>query len=171
MDFQVGDRVSLIDEAGTLIVIAIEGIKLTVVDEFGFERTCSQAEVVIINEKQFENIEIDPYQEEVQSKINRPKRKQKQKHVPVIDLHMENLIDSHKHMSNHEIVLFQTGHFKSKLDNLIKNGVKELIVVHGIGTGKLKYEVRFILNGYPHIEYMDDHYASYGVGATRIFVH
>lgn len=169
MSFQTGDRVSFIDEAGVYIVIAVDGIKLTVVDEFGFERTCSQAEVVLVDKKQFDKIEVDPYQEEIQSKIVRPTRKKK--HIPIIDLHMENLIDSHKHMSNHEIVMFQIDYFTSKLNGLIKNGVKELVVVHGIGTGKLKSEVRFVLNGYPKLEFMDDHYASYGVGATRIFVH
>jgi dsDNA-specific endonuclease/ATPase MutS2 len=84
---------------------------------------------------------------------------------------MENLVDSHRNMTNHEIVLFQLEFFSKKLEGYMRNGVKEFIVVHGIGTGKLKQEVRYILHGYVNIEYMDDHYNSYGVGATRVFIH
>ena len=74
-------------------------------------------------------------------------------------------------MTNHEIVTFQIDHLNKELIAFIEKGIKELVIVHGIGKGKLKKEVRYFLQGLPYeIEYMDDH-VGYGVGATRVFVH
>lgn len=170
MNFEIGDKVSPIDSDETFIVINVNGVKLTLADEFGFESIYSANELVIINSNQFKNIPIEKKSEH--SPPSKPiKRKKKGIEVPVIDLHMERLVASHKHMSNHEIVTFQLHYLKEQLNKYIREGVKELIIVHGIGKGKLKKDVRFFLDGYSHeVEYMDDH-VGYGVGATRVFIY
>jgi dsDNA-specific endonuclease/ATPase MutS2 len=169
--FQKGDKISFLDEEGTAIVVEVLTSNSCIVeDEFGFDRTVSFKDLVLHEPHKFDKIVVDKFA------INKERKKASttskiKKHTPVVDLHMENLVDSHRNMTNHEIVLFQLEFFSKKLEGYMRNGVKEFIVVHGIGTGKLKQEVRYILHGYVNIEYMDDHYNSYGVGATRIFIH
>ena len=170
MEFVIGDKVSLIDSTEEFIVIKVDDNKIKVVDDFGFENIFSKNELVIINQAQFKNIPIE-VKPEIVHKTSTTKSKKKKQEVPVIDLHMENLVSSHKAMTNHEIVTFQIDHLNKELTTFIEKGYKELIVVHGIGKGKLKKEVRYFLQGLPYeIEYMDDH-VGYGVGATRVFIH
>lgn len=88
-----------------------------------------------------------------------------------IDLHIEELIDSHKGMSNSEILNIQTIYFRKELNNAIAKKIKKLIVIHGVGEGVLKKEIRKILNkNYPKIKYNDAQYRKYGYGATEIHV-
>lgn len=83
---------------------------------------------------------------------------------------MENLLDSHGHMANHEIVLFQLNRCKREIDKHIEKGTTQLVIIHGVGMGRLKEEVRYLLNSYPNIEYMDEHYSDQGIGATKVFI-
>ncbi len=169
MSFKIGDKVSFIDENFEAVIKEIISDNILIVeDEHGFDRRCSSREIVLVEDNKYKDIEVDFYKDDrIDKKKNTTK---KNKHIPVADLHMENLLDTHKHMSNHEIVMFQTDYCRKKIDGYLKRGIREFIIVHGIGTGKLKAEVRYILNSYPKLEYMDDHVGGYGVGATRVFV-
>lgn len=168
MQFKVGDKVSLLDENFYAFVIKVlENNILLLEDQDGFERKCSTNEVVKIEAERYQHIPIQVKKLDKEESKRVVKRK---KHIPVVDLHMENLVDSHSGMTNHEIVLFQLKYFKNKLETYKRRGIKEFIVVHGIGSGKLKAEVRYILDGYLNIEYMDDHISGYGVGATRVYL-
>jgi len=73
-------------------------------------------------------------------------------------------------MANHEIVLFQLDNCKKQLDKHIERGTNQLVIVHGVGKGRLREEVRYLLNSYPNIEYMDEHWSDKGIGATKVFV-
>ena len=43
-----------------------------------------------------------------------------------------------------------------------------MIVIHGVGDGILKSEVRKILSKYEHLHFFDAPYREYGFGATQI---
>lgn len=88
-----------------------------------------------------------------------------------IDLHIEELIDNFSGMSNFEIVQIQLNSFKNALDNAITGHYRKLIVIHGVGNGRLKQEVRNILATYKNIRFYDASYAKYGFGATEILIH
>lgn len=88
-----------------------------------------------------------------------------------IDLHIEELIDNFSGMSNFEIVQVQLNNFKNALDNAINGHYRKLIVIHGVGNGRLKQEVRNILSTYKNIRFYDASYAKYGFGATEILIH
>ena len=88
-----------------------------------------------------------------------------------IDLHIEELVDSINGMSNAQIVQIQMSHFLKNLDEAIALRLKKLIVIHGIGTGRLKAEVYKALQNYPKLKYQDASYAKYGFGATEILIH
>lgn len=170
--FQKGDKASILDEQGIVTVLEVlTSSSCLIEDEFGFERTVSIRDLVLYEPAKFNKIVVNKNLKQEKLNTTKTSVKKKKSHVPVVDLHMENLVDRHSHMTNHEIVLFQLEHFNKKLEGFMRNKVKEFVVVHGIGKGKLKQEVRHILHGYINIEYMDDHYNEYGVGATRVFIH
>ncbi|MGB3948857.1 MAG: DUF2027 domain-containing protein [Bacteroidia bacterium] len=88
-----------------------------------------------------------------------------------LDLHIEELIENFQGMSNAEIILVQLKHFQLNLDNAINNHYRKLIVIHGVGNGRLKQEVRNILSSYKNLQYFDASYSKYGFGATEIVIH
>lgn len=170
--FQKGDKASILDEQGIVTVVEVlTSNSCLIEDEFGFERTVSIKDLVKYEPHKFKKLVVSKHIVKEEKALRVKSTFPKKKHVPVVDLHMENLVERHNHMTNHEIVLFQLEFFNKKLEGFMRNKVKEFIVVHGIGKGKLKEEVRHILHGYINIEYMDDHFNGYGVGATRVFIH
>ena len=88
-----------------------------------------------------------------------------------IDLHIEELLDNYSGMSNFEIVQFQLNYFQKKLDEAIVSRMKKLIIIHGVGNGKLKNEVHKILLTYQGIRYFDASYQKYGYGATEVVIY
>jgi hypothetical protein len=87
-----------------------------------------------------------------------------------IDLHIEELIDRHAGMSNGEIIQIQLKYFQKALDQAIAERYRKLIVIHGVGTGRLKEEVRIILSSYNNLRFHDGSYSKYGFGATEVLI-
>lgn len=83
------------------------------------------------------------------------------------DLHIEELIDDTSGMSNGEIITYQLRHFEKCLDEARQRRIKKFIVIHGIGKGKLKGEIQFLLKQ-EKIEHFDASYQRYGYGATEV---
>ena len=88
-----------------------------------------------------------------------------------IDLHIEELVDSYKHLTNSQILSIQTERFEREMEHCLSNGIKKLIVIHGVGNGKLKQEILSILKTIDGITYYDAPYKNYGFGATEILIH
>lgn len=88
-----------------------------------------------------------------------------------VDLHIEALVDDYKRMNSMEILNVQLSYFRRILESALQNNIRRLIVIHGVGAGILKAEIRRELQEYDYIEVHDAPIAEYGVGATvaRIF--
>ena len=87
-----------------------------------------------------------------------------------IDLHIEELVDSYSGLTNSQIIAIQLERFEQELDFVIANNFKKLIVIHGVGNGRLKQEIIMILKGVSGISYYDASYKNYGFGATEILI-
>ena len=87
-----------------------------------------------------------------------------------INLHIEELLDNYKGMSNGEIIQVQLKHFQQALDKAINEHYRKLVVIHGVGNGRLKGEVRNILSSYNNLKHHDASYSKYGFGATEILI-
>jgi hypothetical protein len=87
-----------------------------------------------------------------------------------IDIHIEELMDDYSHLDNYGIVQVQLKHFQKALDNAISKGCRTLTVIHGIGTGVLKKEVRHLISSHYHLQYMDASFQKYGTGATVVLL-
>jgi len=97
----------------------------------------------------------------------------KSKEIPVVevDLHIEQLIDDFRNLSNGEIVIIQMNNFHKELELAISNKTKKIIFIHGVGSGVLKSEIRKSLDkSYPHLKYQDASFKEYGYGATMVIL-
>lgn len=88
-----------------------------------------------------------------------------------IDLHIENLVGNHRGMTNYDILKTQLSAFEKALDKAIRLRQHSLIVIHGVGRGRLKEEIHSIArsNNCVH-HYHHDWSPRYGMGATEIFL-
>jgi len=88
-----------------------------------------------------------------------------------VDLHIEKLEPDWQRLSNLEILTIQLREFEKWLDLAVAHHQHNLIVIHGVGTGKLKDEIHQILNSRREIKsYINQYDPRYGYGATEIFL-
>ena len=87
-----------------------------------------------------------------------------------IDLHIEQLADNIQGMSNADIVMVQLSALQTQLRVAVNARQERLIVIHGLGTGKLRDEVHRILAETPEVKsYSNEWQARYGFGATEVW--
>ncbi len=89
----------------------------------------------------------------------------------VVDLHIEKLTNSWKHLSNFEILNFQLSAFEKYYDLAVLHHQPSLTVIHGLGEGKLRDEIHFILKNKREVKtFVNQHHPQYGYGATEIYM-
>ena len=88
-----------------------------------------------------------------------------------VDLHIEHLVDDYSGLGAAEIVDIQMGRFTITLDGAIRGKTKKIVFIHGVGNGKLKYEIRKALDTkYSKYRYQDASFKEYGYGATMVLL-
>ncbi len=88
----------------------------------------------------------------------------------VIDLHAEKLTENWKHMSNYEILSLQLKTFEKYYDLALAHMQPSLIVVHGLGTGRLRDEIHDLLRLRKEVKsFVNQYHHQFGYGATEIF--
>lgn len=89
----------------------------------------------------------------------------------LIDLHAEKLIDNPARLDAMQILDLQLKTFDKFLEEAIAHGLKQLIVIHGVGTGKLKEEIHEILRYRKEVaSFVNRLHPHFGFGATEIFL-
>lgn len=171
MQFKIGETVRFLDEVGQGIVLEINSKTLIVEDENGFQMEYPKSKIVatmnVSEESLFKTLKSE-------SKIIPKSKKalnktQKKGEIEwKLDLHMENLVDSHKNMSNFEILTVQMNHLKTFMKKAENAKIGKLVIVHGVGTGKLKSEIIQLIKGINGAEIFDASYSEYGLGASII---
>lgn len=186
MKISVGQKVTFLNESGGGTVTEVLNEKFAVIEnEDGFDERYLISELVIAGDEKaykLDGIEhVLSVQEKIQSegkmKIQEDFDRKSKSLVSYvldeveIDLHIEELIDSHRGMSNGEILSVQMANFKRELNVAIQRKAKKMVVIHGVGEGTLKSEIHLELyNHYPNMEYHDANYRKYGYGATEIIL-
>ena len=88
----------------------------------------------------------------------------------VIDLHIEKISHSWKHLSNYEILSMQLEEFEKYYELSIAHHQPTLIVIHGVGEGKLRDEIHEILRLKRDVKsFVNQFHPLYGYGATEIY--
>lgn len=124
-------------------------------------------EPYMITEKKLSKILFQKSRALETAKISKPHATNNPGNEMEIDLHIEELLDDYSNMSNAEIIQVQLTYFQNALDKAINDHLRRLIVIHGVGNGRLKQEVRTLLDIHA-LKYYDASYARYGFGATEI---
>ena len=88
----------------------------------------------------------------------------------VVDLHIEKLMDNWKQLTNGEILNIQLKEFEKWYELAVAHRQPQLIVIHGIGSGKLRDEIHELLRGRREVKsFVNQYHPSFGYGATEIF--
>lgn len=100
--------------------------------------------------------------------------KEARKHLPsprtVIDLHIEKLFSDWQHLTNAEILDLQLKEFEKWYELALLHHQSTLIVIHGIGKGRLRDEIHDILRLKKEVKsFVNQYHPSFGYGATEIY--
>ncbi len=89
----------------------------------------------------------------------------------IVDLHIEKISDEWKHLTSFEIITLQLKEFEKWYDLAIAHRQPSLIIIHGIGKGKLKDEIHEILKTKREVKsFINQYDPRFGYGATEIFL-
>jgi hypothetical protein len=87
-----------------------------------------------------------------------------------IDLHIEQLVDNMRGLSNADIIRIQLETLERYLQLAMVHRQERMIIIHGLGKGKLREEVHHILKQTPGVaRYKNEWSGRYGFGATEVF--
>lgn len=101
-------------------------------------------------------------------KASKSHKEQLKKPEKEIDLHIEELVDNLTGLSSHEMLSIQLEKAEKEIDIALNSGVKKLILIHGVGNGRLKMEIHRILKDMRGVTFQDASYKEYGFGATQV---
>lgn len=86
-----------------------------------------------------------------------------------VDLHIEHLVGDPKGLTNAEIITIQLNALHRYLHLAIAHRMERMVVIHGLGKGKLRDEVHAVLKATPEVaRYKNEWSGKYGFGATEI---
>jgi len=87
----------------------------------------------------------------------------------VVDLHIEKITNDWSGLSNHEIVSLQLKTFEKYYDLAVAHMQPSLIVIHGVGTGRLREEIHEQLKHRREVKtFVNQYHPAFGYGATEI---
>jgi len=186
MQFSKGDKVIFLNEKGGGIIKEVNNkITAIVTTNDGFDIPYMINELVLIEKAPQP---IQPPKEEPEKLIpeedlkktlfqkyvkNAPVKKSKPhavKSTLEVDLHIEELVDNLRGLSNFQIVNIQITAFHAAIHNAIDKRAYSLVVIHGVGNGVLKNEICKILKSEYGFRYHDASLARYGKGATEVII-
>lgn len=176
--FNIGDTVSVLDEAINGIVVSVNNKEITIETEDGFMMKFTDNELLKTNNSNnlmdsIARINISDVAKE--KEIPKPRsfvKERKDKHeisAPEFDLHIEKLVPNKRGMSNYDILTLQSETAKRHIEFAIRNRIPKIVFIHGVGEGILKSELDFMLGRYDNITFQDGNYQKYGLGATEVY--
>lgn len=176
--FNIGDKVSVLDDAIDGVVVGVKNTEITIETTDGLLMTYFVNELIKINNTSDLNsfirsealvkksIDVLPKKNQ-----NAPKFKSDkiERGVPEFDLHIEKLVKNFRGMNNFDILNMQTETAKKHIEFAIRNRIPKIVFIHGVGEGVLKAELDFMLKRYEMISFQDANYQKYGLGATEVY--
>ncbi len=176
MKFKKGDIVEVLDDSIRGEVVKTEDAKVIIKTEDDFEMIFTNNELVKVSGENEIKVETDELMEALSEKTIKkrviPKSTKKQKSIPPmeVDLHIHNLTDRAKRMSNFEMLNLQLDTARSQLEFAIKKRIQKIVFIHGVGEGVLKAELETLFSRYENVKFYDADFRQYGVGATEVYI-
>lgn len=177
-NFEIGDKVSVLDDAIDGVVIKVNHNEVTITTDDDFVMKFMAEELVKINKGSLTNLFSSKSVSQVLSEKVEPakrsftkeKKSKREDFVLEVDLHIEKLVPSVKGLSNYDILNIQMDTAKGQLDFAIRNRMQKLVFIHGVGEGVLKSELEFMLGRYEQVSFQEASFQKYGFGATEVYI-
>lgn len=176
MAFQLGDKVQVLDEDATGVIVGFVNTNtvLVEIDEFEFPYLLSQLILVDANNKVIQVIDdgkistpVIPSPHKVVNHYNiDPLERVNKLGQPEIDLHIEELVSAPGHLSAHKKLQIQINALEQFISSCAAQHICQFVVIHGVGQGVLKTEVKKVLHSHGNIVYQEADFRLYGSGAT-----
>ncbi|MDR1886821.1 MAG: DUF2027 domain-containing protein [Prevotellaceae bacterium] len=89
-----------------------------------------------------------------------------------IDLHIEELVEDIRGLDSGQILEIQKARFITAMEFGFVSKTKKMVFIHGVGNGKLKQEIRRLLDTQYAglVRYHDASFREYGLGATMVIL-
>ncbi|MFK7785431.1 MAG: Smr/MutS family protein [Crocinitomicaceae bacterium] len=164
-------------EPGGGIIQSVGDGFVVVLDDSGFDQKCYLNEIApvhgekyLLDAEDIVAINEDESYATLRHQVRKGMLTGKRKPVDVweIDLHIEEITESHSALSNGEIVMKQMRELRSFFQRAKSKRIRKLVIIHGVGMGVLKKEVRSFLEGQSSIDFYDADFREYGKGATAV---
>ncbi len=174
-----GDKIAVLDDVMEGVVVGFKNDEVIIETTDGFELFFKANELIKIGDtseinraSRYSDIEEAKAEKVIKNhhKINSEKKSRKEEFVLEVDLHIEKLVKSFKHMTNFDILNLQVDTARSQLEFAIKNRIPKIVFIHGMGEGVLKTELDYLFGRYTEVSYQDANYRKYGLGATEVFL-
>ena len=109
--------------------------------------------------------------EKIKTETSVKPAKKKTPEEVVFDLHITELLDNTEGLSNREILEIQLEKVESEMNAAIRDRVKRIVFIHGVGQGVLKQEVAKLLQTkFKKYYFQDASFKEYGYGATMVIL-
>jgi len=161
---EIGDKVQHIDDDIEGIVTSISRDSISLISSEGFEYQYPKEKLVVLG---------DDLETKLKSQIIPKKDKQKSKtpnktkKYPELDLHIEKLTPTDKHLSGQAKLDLQLQEVQRFLNRLKRSHHTEAVIIHGHGKNILKNKIQKFLNEKAYV-YYEASYAKYGGGALIV---
>lgn len=174
-----GDEVRVLNEDAAGVVKAVLPDGMVVVDIEGFDYNYQPHELIAIRPDgsvAFQSRSFEDSPEEVEEHRHAPVPKHfdidvfkrvSRRGLPEVDLHFHELVEDEWRYNKEERLELQIRYLREFVEHAIAKRVSEIIVIHGVGEGILRTEVRRFLESLGS-EVWDASYKEYGYGATRV---
>ena len=175
-----GDAVTVLDEDLKGIVVNIVGETVTIETNEGFELEFSKRELIktesdtVLQSNVFSSASLEEAvsQKEIfKKKSNKIKSKERFQPTFEVDLHIHQLTNSARGMTNHDMLTLQLDTAKRQLDFAISKRIQKVVFIHGKGDGILKLELEYLFGRYNNIKFYEANYQKYGLGATEVYIY
>jgi len=175
MLFKIGERVKFLSDTGEGTIRSLEEHHAVVEDETGFDQHYPYNQLVKIYGDQSNTIQgASPTDIDEESELSQTKSGEEvsdivqRKGYWEIDLHTHALLETEAGMTSGELLNHQLVELKRFYRQAREKNIKKIVIIHGIGKGVLKSEVRHFLDGQENLNFFDADFREYGKGATEV---
>lgn len=174
--FKAGDRVQLIDELTSGIVVSVtpENVKFSTPE--GFVLEAAQGNLILLPSDETSILGNSDFSAVLKESDTKPSGRRKpgrrQKNVPPmeVDLHIDKLVPSVHGLNTIDILNCQLDAARGQLEFALRKRIQRIVFIHGVGQGILKQELRTLFRRYEGLEVNDADPRKYGLGATEVYV-
>ncbi|MBI4931915.1 MAG: hypothetical protein HY841_14230 [Bacteroidetes bacterium] len=166
-NFNIGDKVSFLNEQGSGVITNIlSNFRVLVTNEDGFEVSVSVDEIVPVTDTSKYKMDSKMIDAKEEKDVKPPKLSPDE--IWEVDLHLREILDTGREISDHEKLLAQLKYFRKCMDAAIVYRIKKIIFIHGVGKGTLKQEIIHALKSYERTRHYDAPHKKYGFGAITV---